>query len=224
MDHLAPGWTRRCVGSGIAIGCRRGAHGRVGRGGSPVCWRRWRSSGSRSRSSRWSGRRAARPCNASEADGHADGREVVQEGRRRRSRRKPKPLTAAQKRARAKAVDAVREQGDTTLHAADYDPRSRAARADRPPGRRRDRRLLGLLLQQGRLPRQGRAATARTKVEVAKQGKATIALRYGVYKDGDKAGAAERHASACASGSTAGTDGAGHGPAPHAGRFQRSAD
>ena len=38
---------------------------------------------------------------------------------------KPKPLTASQKRARAKAVDAVREQGDTTLRAADYDPRAR---------------------------------------------------------------------------------------------------
>ena len=106
---------------------------------------------------------------------------------KKKSSSKPKPLTAAQKRARAKAVDAVRAQGDTTLHVADYDPRSRLrVLIGRPVGDATGGYSAYFFSKDGFL---GKDAQFRsTKVEVAKQGKATIVLRYGVYKDGDKAG------------------------------------
>jgi hypothetical protein len=100
---------------------------------------------------------------------------------------KPKPLTASQKRAREKAVDAVREQGDTTLRAADYDPRARLrVLIGRPVGDSTGGYKAYFFTKDGLA---GKDADIRsTKVEVAKQGKATITLRYRIYKDGDKAG------------------------------------
>jgi hypothetical protein len=100
---------------------------------------------------------------------------------------KPKPLTAKEKRARAEAVDAVRERGDTTLREADYDPRARLrVLIGRPVGDSTGGYTAYFFTKDGFV---GTDAQVRsTKVEVASQGKATITLRYRVYKDGDKAG------------------------------------
>ena len=100
---------------------------------------------------------------------------------------KPKPLTAAQKRARAQAVDAVREQGDTTLRAEDYDPRARLrVLIGRPVGDSTGGYTAYFFTKDGFV---GKDAQFRsTKVKVANQGKATITLSYGIYKDGDKPG------------------------------------
>ncbi len=131
------------------------------------------------------------------------------ERRRRRTRRRPRPRRRPRSRPKksskkkfdqAQAAHGVaearaREGRRRGSRAGRHDPARRRlrparppARADRPPGRRRHRRLLGLLLH-ARTASLGKDAQYRsTKVEVAKQGKATITLRYGVYKDGDKAG------------------------------------
>ena len=55
--------------------------------------------------------------NASRGHGHADGREASKKKSSKKKSTKPKALTKAQKAARAEAVDAVREQGYTTLQA-----------------------------------------------------------------------------------------------------------
>lgn len=100
---------------------------------------------------------------------------------------KPKPLTKKEKQARAEAVDAVRAQGDTTLRASDYDPRARLrVLIGRPVGDATGGYTAYFFTKDGFV---GKDAQFRsTKVTVAKQGKATITLKYGVYKDGDKAG------------------------------------
>jgi hypothetical protein len=106
----------------------------------------------------------------------------------KRKSTKPKPLTASQKRAREKAVEAVREQGDTTLRAADYDPRARLrVLIGRPVGDATGGYTAYFFTKDGFVGTDSQGFRS-TKVEVAKQGKATITLRYGVYKDGDKAG------------------------------------
>lgn len=100
---------------------------------------------------------------------------------------KPKPLTKSQKQAREDAVDVLREQGDTTLRAQDYDPRARLrVLIGRPVGDATGGYTAYFFTKDGFL---GKDAQFRsTKVTVAKQGKATITLRYSVYEDGDKAG------------------------------------
>jgi hypothetical protein len=100
---------------------------------------------------------------------------------------KPKPLTAKEKRARAEAVEQLREQGDTTLRPEDYDPRARLrVLIGRPVGDSTGGYTAYFFTKDGLA---GRDSDYRsTKVEVASQGKATITLRYRVYKDGDKAG------------------------------------
>jgi len=125
--------------------------------------------------------------NASEATATPTAEKSSKKKSSKKKSTKPKPLTASQKRAREKAVDAVREQGDTTLRAADYDPRARLrVLIGRPVGDATGGYSAYFFTKDGFL---GKDAQFRsTKVEVAKQGKATITLRYGVYKDGDKAG------------------------------------
>ena len=125
--------------------------------------------------------------NASEPTATPTAEKSSKKSSKKKSSSKPKPLTASQKRAREKAVDAVREQGDTTLRAADYDPRARLrVLIGRPVGDATGGYSAYFFTKDGFL---GKDAQFRsTKVEVAKQGKATITLRYGVYKDGDKAG------------------------------------
>lgn len=100
---------------------------------------------------------------------------------------KPKPLTKSEKRAREQAVDYIRTQGDTTLRPQDYDPRARLrVLIGRPVGDATGGYTAYFFTRDGFL---GKDAQFRsTKVEVAKQGKATITLRYSVYGDGDKAG------------------------------------
>ena len=124
---------------------------------------------------------------ASEATATPTAEKSSKKSSKKKSSSKPKPLTASQKRAREKAIDAVREQGDTTLRAADYDPRARLrVLIGRPVGDATGGYTAYFFTKDGFL---GKDAQFRsTKVEVAKQGKATITLRYGVYKDGDKAG------------------------------------
>ena len=129
--------------------------------------------------------------NASEATATPTAEKSSKKKSSKKKSTKPKPLTASQKRAREKAVDAVREQGDTTLRAADYDPRARLrVLIGRPVGDATGGYSAYFFTKDGFL---GKDAQFRsTKVEVAKQGKATITLRYGVYKDGDKAGQPSR--------------------------------
>lgn len=100
---------------------------------------------------------------------------------------KPKPLTAKEKRARAEAVAVLREQGDTTLRDEDYDPRARLrVLIGRPVGDSTGGYSAYFFTKDGFVAKdaQGRS----TKIDVADQGKATVTLRYHVYKDGDKAG------------------------------------
>jgi hypothetical protein len=100
---------------------------------------------------------------------------------------KPKPLTAKEKRSRAAAVDAVREQGDTTLRPEDYDPRARLrVLIGRPVGDAAGGYSAYFFTKDGFVAKDAQSRS--TKIEVAKQGKTTITLRYRVYKDGDKAG------------------------------------
>lgn len=100
---------------------------------------------------------------------------------------KPKPLTKSEKRARADAVDALRERGDTTLHDEDYDPRARLrVLIGRPVGDSTGGYTAYFFTKDGFV---GKDSDFRsTKLEVAAQGKATITLRYAVYMDGDRAG------------------------------------
>jgi hypothetical protein len=125
--------------------------------------------------------------NASEATATPTAEKSSKKKSTKKKSTKPKPLTASQKRAREKAVEAVRAQGDTTLHAADYDPRARLrVLIGRPVGDATGGYSAYFFTKDGFV---GKDAQYRSsKVEVAKQGKATIMLRYGVYKDGDKAG------------------------------------
>jgi len=100
---------------------------------------------------------------------------------------KAKPLTKSEKKARSQAVDRIREEGDTTLRPEDYDPRARLrVLIGRPVGDAGGGYTAYFFTKDGFL---GKDAQFRsTELKVAKQGKATITLRYGVYKDGDKAG------------------------------------
>jgi len=101
---------------------------------------------------------------------------------------KAKPLTKAEKKAREQAVDRIREEGDTTLRPQDYDPRARLrVLIGRPVGDATGGYTAYFFTKDGFL---GKDAQFRSsELKVAKQGKATITLRYGVYEDGDKAGA-----------------------------------
>jgi hypothetical protein len=106
---------------------------------------------------------------------------------KKKSSSKPKPLTAKEKRARAQAVDSLRELGDTTLRDEDYDPRARLrVLIGRPVGDSTGGYRAYFFTKDGLAGQD--AQTRSSKIEVAKQGKATITLRYRIYKDGDKAG------------------------------------
>ena len=100
---------------------------------------------------------------------------------------KPKPLTAKEKRARAQAVEVLRERGDTTLRDEDYDPRARLrVLIGRPVGDSTGGYTAYFFTKDGFVAPDAQSRS--TKVKVSKRGKATITLSYGVYKDGDKAG------------------------------------
>src|SRR5688572_22452367 len=88
----------------------------------------------------------------------------------------PKPLTKAQKRAREKAVEYVRAQGDTTLRPQDYDPRARLrVLIGRPVGDATGGYSAYFFTKDGFVAKDAQSRS--TKVTVAKKGKATITLR-----------------------------------------------
>jgi hypothetical protein len=113
---------------------------------------------------------------ASEATATPTATEKKQSGSAKKKKSsKPKPLTAAQKRARDRAVDTLREQGDTTLRPQDYDPRARLrVLIGRPVGDSTGGYKAYFFTKDGLVGKDGDFRS--------------ITLRYGVYKDGDKAG------------------------------------
>jgi LppP/LprE lipoprotein len=105
-----------------------------------------------------------------------------------KSKGKGAKLNAAQKRARSRAVKEVRERGDTTLRPEDYDPRARLRVLIGSPAEDAKGGYTAYFFSEDGFV--GKDADFRSsQIEVAKQGKTTITLRYGVYKDGDRAGA-----------------------------------
>jgi hypothetical protein len=117
----------------------------------------------------------------------AEPKEKKSSKKKSKSASKPKPLTTREKRARSQAVDEVRAQGDTTLRVQDYDPRARLrVLIGRPVGDATGGYSAYFFTKDGFV---GKDAQFRSsELKVAKQGKATVTLRYGVYKDGDRAG------------------------------------
>jgi hypothetical protein len=125
---------------------------------------------------------------ASEDATPASDAEIGSQGKAAKQRSsKAKPLTASQKRARERAVETVRMQGDTTLDPEDYDPRARLrVLIGRPVGDATGGSRAYFFTKDGFV---GKDSDFRSsELEVAKQGKATITLRYSVYEDGDRAG------------------------------------
>jgi hypothetical protein len=101
--------------------------------------------------------------------------------------KKPKPLTKAQKAARQDAVAVVRAQGDTTIKATDYDPRAKLrVLLGRPVGDSAGGLTAYFFTKDGLI---GKDAPSRsTRLSVARKGKVTVTLSYGVYRLGDNPG------------------------------------
>src|SRR4051812_21784564 len=100
---------------------------------------------------------------------------------------KPKGLTKAQKRARTDAVATVREQGFTTLKESDYDPKATLrVLIGRPVGDAGGGHTAFFFTKDGLVGKDAQSPS--TELEVAKRGKVTVTLRYGVYEPGDSAG------------------------------------
>jgi len=100
---------------------------------------------------------------------------------------KPKGLTKAQKAARADAVAEVRRQGFTTLKPSDYDPKARLrVLIGRPVGDAAGGYRAFFFNKNIFI---GNDATGNSStLRVAKKGKVTVTLSYGVYGPGDTAG------------------------------------
>ena len=100
---------------------------------------------------------------------------------------KAKGLSKAQKRARAEAVASVRQQGFTTLKASDYDPKATLrVLIGRPVGDAGGGHTAFFFTRDGLVGKD--APSPSTKLKVAKRGKSTVMLAYGVYKPGDQPG------------------------------------
>jgi hypothetical protein len=101
---------------------------------------------------------------------------------------KPKGPTKAQLAARTAAVAEVRRQGFTTLKLRDYDPKATLrVLVGRPVGDAAGGQRAFFFVKDRFL---GNDATApSSKLTVARTGKATVTLSYGVYAPGDSAGA-----------------------------------
>jgi hypothetical protein len=100
---------------------------------------------------------------------------------------KHKGLTKAQKAARADAVATLREQGFTTLKESDYDPKATLrVLIGRPVGDAGGGHTAFFFTRDGLVGKDAQSPS--TELKVAKQGKATITLTYGVYRAGDPAG------------------------------------
>jgi hypothetical protein len=101
---------------------------------------------------------------------------------------KPKGPTKAQLAARAAAVAEVRRQGFTTLRLRDYDPKATLrVLVGRPVGDAAGGTRAFFFLKDRFLGND--ALSPSSKLTIAKQGKITVMLSYGVYAAGDRAGA-----------------------------------
>jgi hypothetical protein len=104
---------------------------------------------------------------------------------------KRKPLTKAQRQQRVDAVEELRRQGYTTLKATDYDPRATLrVLIGRPVGDAAGGYRAFFFNKDGFI---GNDTTGPSStLSVAKKGKRTITLSYGVYQSGDPAGQPSR--------------------------------
>jgi hypothetical protein len=101
---------------------------------------------------------------------------------------KPKGPTKAQLAARTAAVAEVRRQGFTTLRLSDYDPKATLrVLVGRPVGDAAGGTRAFFFAKQTFLGNDASAPSS--KLTVAKKGKVTVTLSYGVYNPGDTAGA-----------------------------------
>jgi hypothetical protein len=101
---------------------------------------------------------------------------------------KPKGPTKAQLAARTAAVAEVRRQGFTTLRLSDYDPRATLrVLVGRPVGDAAGGTRAFFFAKQTFLGNDASAPSS--KLTVAKKGKVTVTLSYGVYNPRDTAGA-----------------------------------
>jgi hypothetical protein len=101
---------------------------------------------------------------------------------------KPKGPTKAQLAARTAAVAEVRRQGFTTLKLRDYDPTATLrVLVGRPVGDAAGGTRAFFFLKERFLGND--ALSPSSKLTVAKQGKVTVTLSYGVYNPGDTPGA-----------------------------------
>jgi hypothetical protein len=105
-------------------------------------------------------------------------------GSKKAAKKKLKGLTKAQKQAREDAVDYVRAQGFTTLKAADYNPKAKLrVLIGRPVGDAAGGHTAFFFTKQGFIGKD--APTTSAVLKIAKAGKSTITLTYGVFKPGE---------------------------------------
>jgi hypothetical protein len=116
------------------------------------------------------------------------GKEKAKKKAARKKPSKPKGPTKAQLAARTAAVAEVRRQGFTTLKLRDYDPTATLrVLVGRPVGDAAGGTRAFFFLKDRFLGNDALAPSS--KLTVAKQGKVTVTLSYGVYNPGDTAGA-----------------------------------
>jgi hypothetical protein len=105
----------------------------------------------------------------------------------RKKKPKPKGPTKAQRQALKDAVAVVRSKGFTTLEQSDYDPKATLrVLIGRPVGDSAGGSKAFFFIKDQFLGND--ALNPSTKLTVARQGKLTVTLSYGVYESGDRAG------------------------------------
>jgi hypothetical protein len=105
----------------------------------------------------------------------------------KKKKAKPKGPTKAQREALKAAVAVVRQKGFTTLKQTDYDPTATfRVLIGRPVGDSAGGSKAFFFMKDQFLGND--ALNPSTKLAVAKQGKVTVTLSYGVYESGDPAG------------------------------------
>ena len=106
----------------------------------------------------------------------------------KKKKAKPKGPTKAQRQALKDAVAVVRQKGYTTLKQSDYDPKATLrVLIGRPVGDSAGGNRAFFFLKDQFLGND--ALSPSTKLTVAKTGKLTVTLSYGVYEAGDASGA-----------------------------------
>jgi hypothetical protein len=107
--------------------------------------------------------------------------------KKKKAKPKPKGPTKAQREAIKAAVAVVRSKGYTTLKQSDYDPTATfRVLIGRPVGDSAGGSKAFFFMNDQFLGND--ALNPSTKLSVAKQGKVTVTLSYGVYESGDPAG------------------------------------